>query len=383
MSSILARLVLASIGVSASLAAGNMPVWLPWQHLAGVFDLAGPRSDGRLVAAGGSRLYLVSPDGLITPFGGGPGGYQGPVGGAEAYIDVSPGLRVAGSGCAFARDDIFAIRPSTPLGITRVDAAGHRWNFVDITGVDTLNGIVFDRVGRFDHRLLVTGPHNGHTTVIAIDCNGAIVTITDSAAPVEGGLAVAPSTFGAHGGELIAPDENSGMVWTINASGRSELLVASGIAHGGDIGVESAGFIPSGFTGGGGFVFVADRTTPNNPHPGTDTILRMSSADLASAARVRDGDLLIAAEGGAVTIDVRCTTVCRSSTVVANQTSAHIEGHLVVVAHRATSTPASLPAVSDLGSQRAQQLVRIVTGVIIAAVFLLLVTLAIRRLRRR
>jgi hypothetical protein len=378
MSSILAHLLLGSLGVSAGLTAGNTPVWQPWQHLTGVFDLAGPRSDGRLVAAGGTRLYLVSPDGPVTPFGGGPG----PASGAEAYIDVSPGLHVADSGCTFARDDVFAIRPSAPLGITRVDATGHTSNFVDITGVDTLNGIVFDRVGRFDHRLLVTGPHHGHTTVLAIDCHGAIVTITDGAPQVEGGLAVAPSTFGAHGGELIAPDENSGMVWTINANGHSELLVASGIAQGGDIGVESAGFIPPGFASGGGFIFVADRATPNNPHPGTDSILRMSSADLASAG-VRDGDLLIAAEGGAVTIDVRCTTACRSSTVVANQTTAHVEGHLVVVATRATSTPASLPAVSDLGSQRAQQLFRVATGVIIAAAFLMLATLAIRRLRKR
>jgi hypothetical protein len=160
----------ASVGVLAGLVAGNTPVWQPWQHLAGVFYLAGPRSDGRLVAAGGSRLYLVSPDGLITPLVADPVATRGPAGGAEAYIDVSPGLHVTGSGCAFARDDVFAIRPSAPLGITRVDATGQASNFVDIAGVDTLNGIVFDRVGRFDHRLLVTGPHHGHTTVLAIDC---------------------------------------------------------------------------------------------------------------------------------------------------------------------------------------------------------------------
>lgn len=382
MPSILARLLLGWVAISAGLTATGAPVWQPWQHLAGVFDLAGPISDGRLVAAGGSRLFLVSSAGVITPFAAGPGGYHGPAGGAEAYIDVSPGLHVAGSGCDFTRDDVFAIRPSAPLGITRVDAIGRATNFVDITGVDTLNGIVFDRAGRFDHRLLVTGPHHKHTTVLAVDCQGAVVTITDGAPPVEGGLAVAPSTFGAHAGDLIAPDENSGAVWTINANGHSELLVASGIAHGGDIGVESEGFVPPGFSEAGGFAYVADRATPNNPHPGTDTILRLSSSELRLAG-VRDDDLLIAAEGGAVLIDVRCTATCRSTTVVSTETTAHVEGHLVVVASRPNPAPHSLPAVSDLGSQRAQQLFRVVVGVIIAAGFFALATLVIRRLRRR
>ena len=85
--------------------------------------------------------------------------------------------------------------------------------------------------------------------------------------------------FGTHAGELIAPDEGSGAILAISAGGQSTILVASGIAHGGDIGVESGAFIPPGFSPGG-TAYIADRGTPNNPHPGTDTILRMTSAEM-------------------------------------------------------------------------------------------------------
>src|SRR2546421_9258129 len=174
--------------------------WQPWQHLSGVFDLAGPRSDGRLVAAAGGRLFLVASDGAIAPFADGPGGYQ-VASGPESYLDVAPALHVSGANCDFARDDVYVIRPTPPIGITRVDSRGRATNFVDITGVDGLSGIVFDTVGRFDHRLLVAGPHNQHSTIIAVDCKGGTVTITSSAPPIEGGFAVAPTGFGAHAGD--------------------------------------------------------------------------------------------------------------------------------------------------------------------------------------
>jgi hypothetical protein len=376
----LARFLLAWMLTSAGLAAPATPVWQPWQHLSGVFDLAGPRSDGRMVAAAAGQLFLVARDGTITPFADGAGGYH-TTSGPESYIAISPGLHVAGASCDFARDDLFVLRPGTPLGITRVDPNGHTTNFADITGVDSLNGIVFDTVGRFDHRLLVTGPHGQHSTILAIDCNGGIVPVTDAAPPLEGGLAVAPAGFGAHGGELIAPDENSGAVLAINAGGQSNLLVASGIAHGGDIGVESAAFAPPGFSVGG-TAYVADRGTANNPHAGTDTILRMSSADLATAG-VRDGDLLVVAEGGAVTIDVRCASICTAKPIVPTRTTAHIEGHVVMIADQARPTPTPLPAVADLGSQRAQLILRVGVGVLVAAALFLLVAVRMRRARRR
>src|SRR5439155_12289196 len=127
-------------------------------------------------------------DGTILPGAEGPGGYV-VASGAEAYLDVPPGLHVTGSSCDFERDDVFIIRPSAPLGITRVDPSGHATNFTNITGVDSLNGIVFDTVGRFDHRLLVTGPHNSHLSVLAIDCKAVILAISDAVSTPKGGLA--------------------------------------------------------------------------------------------------------------------------------------------------------------------------------------------------
>jgi hypothetical protein len=354
--------------------------WQSWQHLPAVFDLAGPRSDGRLVAAAGGRLFLVSTDGTIAPFADAPGGYRA-ASGPEAYLTLSPGLHVSAAGCDFARDDVFVLRPGKPFGITRVDANGHAANLADITGVDSLNGIVFDTVGRFDHRLLVTGPHAQHSTVLAIDCKGGIAPITNAAPPLEGGLAVAPAGFGTHGGELIGPDENSGALLAISAGGQSTILVASGIAHGGDIGVESAAFVPPGFSDGG-TAYIADRATANNPHPGTDTILRMSSTDIATAG-VRDGDLVVVAEDGGVTIDVRCATRCITTTIVPTATTAHIEGHLVMVANQLPPTPSALPAVADLGSQRAQLLFRVGIGIVVGAALFFLVALRMRRGGRR
>jgi hypothetical protein len=367
--------LLAWMIASSGFAATATPAWQPWQHLSGVFDLAGPRSDGRLVAAAGGKLFLVTRDGTITPFANGPGGYS-TSSGPESYITLSPGLHVAALGCDFARDDLFVLRPGKPLGITRVDTGGHATDFADITGLDSLNGIVFDTIGRFDHRLLVTGPHNQHSTVLAIDCKGGIVTVTDAAPPLEGGLAVAPVGFGTHAGELIAPDENSGAMLAIAPGGQSNLLVASGIAHGGDIGVESAAFVPPGFSAGG-TAYVADRGTANNPHPGTDTILRLSSNELM-AAGVRDGDLLVGAEGGGVTIDVRCAASCTATTIVPKGTTAHLEGHLIMVADQSRPS-ASLPAAGNLGSQQAQPIFPLVTILLVTAALFVVLALRMRR----
>ncbi len=371
-----ASVFIAGLIGSAGLAAAASLSWESWQHLPGVFDLAGPRSDGRLVAAAGGKLFLVTRDGTITPFADGADGYHA-ASGPEAYIALSPGLHVSAAGCDFARDDLFVLRPAKPLGITRVDPGGHATNFADFAGIDSLNGIVFDTVGRFDHRLLVTGPHNQHSTILAIDCKGGIVPVTDAAPPLEGGLAIAPPGFGTHAGELIAPDENSGAMLAISAGGQSKLLVASGIAHGGDIGVESAGFVPPGFAGGGD-AYVADRGTTNNPHPGTDTILRLSSTELIGAG-VREGHLLVTAEGGGVTIDVACATTCSAMTIVPAGTTAHIEGHLIMVADQPRPSTSSLPAVGDLGSQRAQSMFRVAVGVLLAAALFFLVALRMRR----
>src|SRR5204863_9222807 len=136
-------------------------------------------------------------------------------------------------------------------------------------------------VGRFGHRLLVTAAAaQGGTTVYAIDCAGHASTIATHQPPVEGGLVVAPLSFGAFGGDLIAPDEKTGNLWAFDPAGGAHLVATSPLPHGGDIGVESAGFVPAGFDAGWS-AYVADRRSPGNPHPGSDAILRLSGADLS------------------------------------------------------------------------------------------------------
>ncbi len=321
------RLLLAVAPASVLLAASSPIAWQPWIRIPGVFDVAGPLTGGSLVVNTG-RLYLVMPSGPSVPYPQPASGYASPPG-VEAYLDVSSGAHVADANCAFRRDDIFVIRPSAPVGVTRVDANGHSSNFADIGGIDSLNGIIFDSVGAFDHRLLVTGPLKGRTVVIALDCNGGSQRISDSAPPLEGGLAVAPRTFGAFAGDLIGSDEVNGSVWAISSTGQVSRVIQSTIRHGGDVGVESEGFVPSGFFPDG-VAYLADRSTPGNAHPGNDSLLRLKASQL-NAAGVQEGDLLIAAEGGGVTIDVRCGLGCSETTVVPIETSAHIEGHLLLV----------------------------------------------------
>ena len=75
---------------------------------------------------------------------------------------------------------------------------------------------------------------------------------------MEGGIAVAPASFGCYGGDLVAPGETSGRVFAIGPDGSVVTLVVSGLPHGGDIGVESADFVPLGFSAGDA-AYLADR----------------------------------------------------------------------------------------------------------------------------
>ncbi len=310
---------------SATPVAAAGPTWQHWRTIPGVFDIAGPRDDGRLVVAGSGLLYLVDAAGNVSPFARGPHGYADDAG-TEAYLTMSSGREVTSAGCEFARDDVFVLRLHAPLGITRIDEQGHATAFANVTGVDSLNGIAFDTTGKFGFRLLVSGPRNGKTVIAAVDCKGKVDFITQSAPVLEGGLAVAPKGFGAFGGDLIAPDELSGKIYAIGPDGAVRVVALSGLPAGPDTGVESLGFVPRGFRRHGE-VYYSDRATPGNPHPGTDSLLRLSAAALL-AAGVRDGDLLGATEGGATMIAVRCGATCHVLTVVATPSTSHGEGHI-------------------------------------------------------
>ena len=160
--------------------------------------------------------------------------------------------------------------------------------------------------------------------MLAIDCRGRARTIASGAPATEGGLAVAPRGFGRFSGDLIAPDESSGRIRAVSPSGRTQLLAVSGLPAGGDVGVESAGFVPP---GSGLRAYLADRVSPGNPHPGDDRVLVLGTRALARAG-VRAGDLLVAGEGGAPTIAVRCARRCTVRRVADGPAIAHAEGHI-------------------------------------------------------
>jgi hypothetical protein len=314
-------------------------VWRHGAHVYGIFDVVGPRSDGRLVVAGANGLYLLDAAQRLSRFA--PS--YGPTGdGAESYIALSPGLREPGPNCLFRQDAVAAlvVAPATP-GVTLISPSGTPTHLAHITGVGSLYGITFDTTGRFGNRLLVIGKRaDGRTQVSAVDCRGRVATIGVFTVPLEGGVAVAPPSFGAFGGDLIAPNELDGSIYAVSPSGQLALVAKSGQPSGGDIGVESLGFVPP---SGAGAAVMADRATAGNPHPGTDHVLVLPGAALR-AEGIKPGDLLAGTEGGATMVQVRCVGArCTVQTIVALPTTAHGEGSLTV-----------LPKAGPVGSHRSR-----------------------------
>jgi hypothetical protein len=314
-------------GRITALSAARPARWTAAVHVRRVLDFAGPRRDGAVVVAAAGRLALLHLGGASQPFA---SGYVSP-GGEEAYIALSSGERVRAAGCTFGSDVVYALRLADGPGVTIVDARGNARRFASLASAGLENGIAFDDTGRFGHRLLVTATAGNRTTVSAIDCRGRVAVLTRDAPKVEGGIAVAPASFGRFGGDLIAPDENSGRIYAIAANGVSQAIATSGLPHGGDIGVESEGFVPRRLSAGWS-ALVADRLTPGNPHPGEDVALRATGASLI-AAGVRPGDLLVATEGGAKTDAIRCADRCVVRHVADGPATAHLEGHIAFVAH--------------------------------------------------
>ena len=306
-------------------AAGPPPpaVWAKYRHLPGVVDLAGPRGDGSFVVAAAGRLFVLGRDGALRPFARGPGGYQ-TAKGPEPYLVLVSGVRVRGERCSFTAGTAFAIQPGARPAVIMISTQGRARLFASLPADHGLSGIAFDGTGRFGHRLLVTAGSGGKTTVFGIGCDGRVATVAAGGPPMEGGVVVAPASFGKFGGYLIAPNETSGRVYAVSPAGKFVTLVRSGLPAGGDIGVESAGFAPPRAAA----AYLADRFSPGNKHPGDDTILRLPAAGLARAG-IRPGDLLVATEGGTRTIDVRCAATCAVRYVAAGPAIAHGEGHIV------------------------------------------------------
>lgn len=289
-------------------------------HVRGVVDLTAPGPDGTIVVAARGRLQALDARGGLRAFA---PSYSAPPG-LEPYLVRSYGQPVRAAGCRFGAGSVYALRLRHGNGVTVVDRGGGARRFAALPRRGLENGIAFDLTGRFGHRLLVTDVVAGRTTVDAIDCRGRVDVLTRNGPRVEGGIAVAPSSFGRFAGDLIAPDELSGTVYAFAPSGHASVVADSGLPHGQDIGVESEGFVPARF----GDALVADRGTPGNRHPGDNAILGLSHRDLL-AAGVRIGDLLVVSEGGAATIDIACGRSCSVRRIASGPAIAHIEGHVV------------------------------------------------------
>jgi hypothetical protein len=299
--------------------------WTRFAHVAAVLDLTGPRADGTLTVAADGRLSLLHVGGGPTPFAAGVGGYS-TAKGPEPYIALSTGETPDGSGCSFGRDGVYALEPKARPGVIQVDPLGQVRRLADFPVGVSPGGIAFDDVGRFGHRLLVTATAPHSTAVYAVDCAGRVTAITDRAPYMEGGVVVAPATFGAFAGDLIGADEHSGRIVAIGPDGDSRILARSGLPSGGDIGVESIGVIPVNVRDAS--AYLADRRSPGNRHPGTDSILRLTGTQVAHAG-AQPGDLLIATEGGAKTILVHCTDRCTVRHIADGPSVTHAEGHIV------------------------------------------------------
>jgi hypothetical protein len=328
---LLAVAAVTTTGDRPSWAQDSVAQWTPTFTMTQVVDLTPPRPDGRMVISANGRLSLMAPGGRARPFARSKAGYKTKVG-TEAYVALSPGQVVPHAGCRFERGAVAGIDPFG-ASVVMVSPNGHTRRLAQLPPHGLLDGIAFDEAGAFGHRLLVTRLDNGQTALFAIDCRGRAKKLTTSALAMEGGMVVAPRTFGQYAGQLIIADEYSGGIYAISPSGGNVLVVDPGLPTGRDTGVESLGFVPQGF-GAGWSAHLADRAKQPQPHPGDDTILTLDGGALL-AAGVAPGDLLVAGEGGAPTIAIRCDgTTCSVQHVADGPTTSHAEGHIVFARRR-------------------------------------------------
>ncbi len=320
-----ALVLLASCGGSAAPGAGaGQARWKHFKSLPNAIDVAGPRRDGRLVAVTRTRLFLLDPAGALSPFARGSHGFKGGSGG-EPYIALASERPLKSAGCTFHRDDVVVLQPGKSPTVVRVTAAGRASTFADLPKGGFPNGITFDGVGRFGHRLIVGSHFKGRNAIYAFDCDGHRRTITSTAPTLEGGMAIAPPGFGRFGGDIVAADEHSGHAYAIGPKGNARRLPDSGLPAGGDIGVEALGFAPSNLAARD--AFLADLGAPGSPTKGTNSILR-SRGNALSKAGVQPGDLLLVTEASAKTVAVRCAATCTIRRVATGPAATHAEGHI-------------------------------------------------------
>jgi len=308
-------------GVAAANQAGAV-TWTGLRHLTRVIDLAGPNPQGTILVAANGRLDAMASSGVIQRFA---PGYSASAG-LEAYIALSSGQHVFGAGCSWPTGDLYALDLSSNPGVTVITPQGRVSRFVALPTQGGLeNGITFDLTGRFGHRLLVTSTISlKTTTVYAISCNGQVQVLTRRGPRVEGGMVVAPASFGRFAGDLLSPDEYSGRLYAFAPDGHASVVVQTNFPVGPDTGIESLGVVPANYAR----ALVSDRSyPPDKAHPGDNLILSVTQAAL-SAAGIRAGEVLAVTEAGASTAVVSCAATCQVRDIGQGPPAAHVEGHV-------------------------------------------------------
>jgi hypothetical protein len=333
---IASAVVLASAAVALAVGIPSDPAsataapaaWTKLVRVDGAVDIAGPRADGRFVLAAGGRLFTLEADGTgPRKLARGRRGYRSEAG--EPYIAYGPTSGAFEEGCPFA-GALFALEPRDDPGLVRISPSGRASRFASFPDGTFLSGIAFDRVGTFGGRLLVVALTERKTeaALFAFDCGGERERIARGAARVEGGIEVAPLSFGAFAGDLIAVDERKGKVYAFDPAGDVATIAKPDLPRGGDTGVESLGFVPPGFAPPSR-ALMADLGVKAGV--GTNSVLALE-AEALTAAGVVAGDLLVATETGAETVRIRCALACDSAVVASGPARAHAEGHIVFTA---------------------------------------------------
>jgi hypothetical protein len=331
-------LVILALLLTAAIVPASAPAAVPWQKFlkaegrGRINDIAARNGKGLLTITSGIHLWRVGRNHKQKMFvkkHGGRLGYLPDNPKFEQYIAQVPPTHCSG----FSTDDIYGFSGPHPrvVRVTRKGKLSSKW--MKLPGGLEPSGIVFDDGGLFGNRLLVADrDRSTNTTVIyAIGCPGKQRLLVVAGLPrIEGGLAIAPSTFGPYAGWLLGTDEGGSTIYAISPTGEIQtVIVPAGVPEGGDIGLESLGVVPAAPTATTA-AFLSDRRTPGNIRRGDGLLLSVSWPALQSAG-VQPGDVLAATEGGALTFAIRCTPVppCTSQFVAFGRSNAHVEGNLI------------------------------------------------------